>query len=81
MGSVLALPGLCGFWFDVLLKSDNPENASLWYHSMGRAHSNLKCFVRSGGSLQVAMSGHVRSRHVRSGSKFKIVQKCSIKAQ
>ena len=48
MGSVLALPGLCGFWFDVLLKSDNPENASLWYHSMGRAHSNLKCFVING---------------------------------
>ena len=46
MGSVLALLGLCGFWFDVLYKSDNPENASLWCHSMG--HSNLKCFVING---------------------------------
>ena len=23
----------CVFWFDVLFKSDNPGNASLWYHA------------------------------------------------
>ena len=44
-----------------VLELDDLENAVLF---------------RSGGSLQVAMSGHVMSR-----SKFKIVQKSSIKAQ